>query len=190
VRQIAQGLTLPSSGHTTAGHDCSLPLDQRRRCVPLTSNVRRRVKNRRASQQSTFGTSTVSASRSASSMASPRPWANRAKQREQSLSGCPLAELADPASHLSLLWLEQAAYLAWFLARSFPKSVSCASSSARLYGRSGTLRRLLAIVVLANTQDMNTKAATPLPTAVVSTWKCCGTPSPTTLEFTREVRHD
>jgi len=33
-------LTLPSSGHTTAGHDCSLRQGHRRRCVPLTSNVR------------------------------------------------------------------------------------------------------------------------------------------------------
>ena len=33
-------LTLPSSGHTTAGGDCSLRHHRRRRCVPLTSNVR------------------------------------------------------------------------------------------------------------------------------------------------------
>ena len=34
------GLTLPSSGHPTAGSDCSLRHHLRRRCVPLTSNVR------------------------------------------------------------------------------------------------------------------------------------------------------
>ena len=33
-------LTLPSSGHTTAGRDCSLRHHLRRRCVPLTSIVR------------------------------------------------------------------------------------------------------------------------------------------------------
>ena len=33
-------LTLPSSGHTTAGHDCLLRQGRWRRCVPLTSNVR------------------------------------------------------------------------------------------------------------------------------------------------------
>ena len=34
------GLTIPSSGHTTAGDDCSPRQHRRRRCVPLTSNVR------------------------------------------------------------------------------------------------------------------------------------------------------
>ena len=33
------GLTLPSSGHTTAGHNTSLCQEQCRRCVPLMSNV-------------------------------------------------------------------------------------------------------------------------------------------------------
>jgi hypothetical protein len=35
-----RGLTLPSRGHTTAGHDCLLRPHRRRRRVPLTSNVR------------------------------------------------------------------------------------------------------------------------------------------------------
>src|SRR2546428_9356024 len=37
---LASGLTLQSSGHTTAGHVCSLRPHRRRRRVPLTSNVR------------------------------------------------------------------------------------------------------------------------------------------------------
>jgi hypothetical protein len=42
----ARGLTLPSRGHTTAGHDCSLRQHWRRRRVPLTSNVRPHEKGR------------------------------------------------------------------------------------------------------------------------------------------------
>jgi len=34
------GLTLPSNGHTTAGHNASLRQGWSRRCVPLMSNVR------------------------------------------------------------------------------------------------------------------------------------------------------
>jgi hypothetical protein len=41
------GLTLRSSGHTTAGHACSLCQQLRRRRVPLTSNVRPRVNRMR-----------------------------------------------------------------------------------------------------------------------------------------------
>jgi len=42
-----RGLTLRSSGHTTAGHSCALRLHRRRRRVPLTSNVRPRVNRMR-----------------------------------------------------------------------------------------------------------------------------------------------
>jgi hypothetical protein len=38
-----RGLTLPSRGHTTAGHDCALRQHRRRRRVPLMSNVRPRT---------------------------------------------------------------------------------------------------------------------------------------------------
>jgi hypothetical protein len=40
LAQCRKRLTLPSSGHPTAGGDCSLRHHRRRRCVPLTSNVR------------------------------------------------------------------------------------------------------------------------------------------------------
>jgi len=41
------GLTLPSRGHTTAGHGFSLRQNWRRRRVPLTSNVRPRINRMR-----------------------------------------------------------------------------------------------------------------------------------------------
>jgi len=40
--QSASSLTLPSNGHTTAGHNVLLRQEWCRRCVPLMSNVRRR----------------------------------------------------------------------------------------------------------------------------------------------------
>jgi hypothetical protein len=40
TQPLCRGLTLPSNGHTTAGHNVSLRQGWSRRCVPLMSNVR------------------------------------------------------------------------------------------------------------------------------------------------------
>jgi len=46
-----RGLTLPSNGHTTAGHNVPLRQEWSRRCVPLMSNVRPRRKHFPASSE-------------------------------------------------------------------------------------------------------------------------------------------
>ena len=62
-RTLRRALTLPSNGHTTAGHNVSLRQEWCRRCVPLMSNVRPRRMSRttralvfrRAASQEAFG---------------------------------------------------------------------------------------------------------------------------------------
>jgi len=55
TRQGTSGLTLPSKGHTTAGHNRALRHGRRRRCVPLMSNVRRHMYRCPSCNQRTIG---------------------------------------------------------------------------------------------------------------------------------------